>query len=176
MTPQPAAPQKKKMSGWSIVLIVLGVGGGCCVVGGGMLAAIAIPNFIKFQARSKQAECKTNLRALYRAERTFFDEKRVFSENAEQVGFVPETKYYAYAMSREGAPAAARDRVHGTLGINGTCPDCTFTAACVGNIDNDPEVDVWSVSTNERTGPGGQMIPAGEVFHEFDDVTDSVPR
>ncbi|HEX9605302.1 MAG TPA: prepilin-type N-terminal cleavage/methylation domain-containing protein, partial [Myxococcales bacterium] len=29
----------------------------------GILAAIAIPNFIKFQARSKQSEAKANLKA-----------------------------------------------------------------------------------------------------------------
>ena len=30
----------------------------------GILAAIAVPNFIRFQARSKQAEAKANLKAL----------------------------------------------------------------------------------------------------------------
>lgn len=31
----------------------------------GILAAIAVPNFIKFQCRSKQSEAKGNLKALY---------------------------------------------------------------------------------------------------------------
>ena len=31
----------------------------------GILAAIAIPNFIKFQCRSKQSEAKTNLKSIY---------------------------------------------------------------------------------------------------------------
>ncbi len=31
----------------------------------GLLASIAIPNFIKFQARSKQSEAKANLKAIY---------------------------------------------------------------------------------------------------------------
>src|ERR1700690_2898460 len=34
----------------------------------GILAAIAIPNFIKFQARSKQSECKTYLKSAFTAE------------------------------------------------------------------------------------------------------------
>ncbi|MBI3622114.1 MAG: prepilin-type N-terminal cleavage/methylation domain-containing protein, partial [Nitrospirae bacterium] len=44
----------------------------------GILAAIAIPNFLRFQAKSKQAEAKTNLGAIgttaesYRAERDFY--------------------------------------------------------------------------------------------------------
>ena len=45
----------------------------------GILAAIAIPNFIKFQARSKQSECKTYLRSAYTAEMSYRVEKNVFS-------------------------------------------------------------------------------------------------
>jgi prepilin-type N-terminal cleavage/methylation domain-containing protein len=41
----------------------------------GILAAIAIPNFIKFQARSKQSEAKSNLKSIFTAERSFFQEK-----------------------------------------------------------------------------------------------------
>jgi type IV pilus assembly protein PilA len=37
----------------------------------GILAAIAIPNFVKFQCRSKQAEAKTNLKALYTAQGSY---------------------------------------------------------------------------------------------------------
>ena len=37
----------------------------------GILAAIAIPNFVKFQCRSKQSEAKGNLKALYVAEESY---------------------------------------------------------------------------------------------------------
>src|SRR6266403_3593243 len=45
----------------------------------GILAAIAIPNFIKFQARSKQSEAKANLKAVFTAQKAFFQEKDRFS-------------------------------------------------------------------------------------------------
>ena len=38
----------------------------------GILAAIAIPNFLKFQAKSKQSEAKTNLGAIYVGQTSFF--------------------------------------------------------------------------------------------------------
>ncbi len=41
----------------------------------GILAAIAIPNFVKFQCRSKQSEAKGNLKALYVAQEAFRGEK-----------------------------------------------------------------------------------------------------
>jgi type IV pilus assembly protein PilA len=37
----------------------------------GILAAIAIPNFVKFQCRSKQSEAKGNLKAMYVAEESY---------------------------------------------------------------------------------------------------------
>jgi type IV pilus assembly protein PilA len=66
----------------------------------GILAAIAIPNFIKFQARSKQAECKSNLRSFFTAERSFFQEKDRYSESINEVGFTPERgNRYAYRVN-----------------------------------------------------------------------------
>jgi len=56
----------------------------------GILAAIAIPSFIKFQARSKQSEAKTNLRALYTAERGFFSDNDTYTSSMAALGFVPE--------------------------------------------------------------------------------------
>src|SRR5438067_3028411 len=55
----------------------------------GIVAAIAIPNFIKFQARSKQSEAKANLKAMYVQEKQFFQEKDTFNSNVSQLGFGP---------------------------------------------------------------------------------------
>ena len=40
----------------------------------GILAMIAIPNFIKFQCRAKQSEAKSNLKALFQAQKSFMSE------------------------------------------------------------------------------------------------------
>jgi type IV pilus assembly protein PilA len=56
----------------------------------GILAAIAIPNFIKFQARSKQGEAKANLKAWFTSERAYLQEKDKYSEDVQTVGFSPE--------------------------------------------------------------------------------------
>nr|AFX67099.1 pilin [Myxococcus sp. 159B07] len=69
----------------------------------GILAAIAIPNFIKFQARSKQSEAKTNLKALYTAQKSFFSEKDRYSNFANEIGFAPERgNRYGYRVSAAG--------------------------------------------------------------------------
>ena len=63
----------------------------------GILAAIAIPNFIKFQARSKQSEAKANLKAAFTAEKAYLQEKDNYSIYINIVGFTPErNNRYAY--------------------------------------------------------------------------------
>jgi hypothetical protein len=38
------------------------------------------------------------------------------------------------------------------LGIEGTCPDCQLVVGCIANLDDDPDVDVWTISTKDRPG------------------------
>jgi type IV pilus assembly protein PilA len=66
----------------------------------GILAAIAIPNFIKFQARSKQGEAKANLKAWFTTERAYLQEKDKYEEDIKIIGYAPERgNRYAYYFS-----------------------------------------------------------------------------
>jgi type IV pilus assembly protein PilA len=56
----------------------------------GILAAIAIPNFIKFQAKSKQTEAKANLKAVFTAQRSQYQEHDKYLTNVGELGFSPE--------------------------------------------------------------------------------------
>jgi type IV pilus assembly protein PilA len=62
----------------------------------GILAAIAIPNFIKFQAKSKQSEAKANLKAVFTAQRSQYQEHDMYLSNVGELGFSPErgNRYY----------------------------------------------------------------------------------
>jgi type IV pilus assembly protein PilA len=69
----------------------------------GLLAALAIPNFLKFQARAKTSEAKTNLKALYTAQRSFFAEHDAYATAFDSVGFAPERgNRYAYWIAATG--------------------------------------------------------------------------
>src|SRR5437016_4407621 len=83
----------------------------------GILAAIAIPNFVKFQARSKQAEARANLKAMFAAEKSFFQEKDRFSSIVVEAGFTPErNNRYAYFLD----PSAVKDDRSGPTATTST--------------------------------------------------------
>jgi len=55
----------------------------------GLLAAIAIPNFIKFQARSKVSEVRMNLKGMYTAQKAYYQNQDSFN-TFDLVGYQPE--------------------------------------------------------------------------------------
>jgi hypothetical protein len=129
------------------------------------MAAIAIPNFIKFQARSKQAECKTNLKAWYTGQRTYFAEKDTYSTSIQEVGFMPERRNrYAYFAgpgpvedrSTKGAQLVVGAQGIGvdTLGIS-TARAITFeqrpegVGSMVGIQGDCPECDITLVCAGQ---------------------------
>jgi hypothetical protein len=178
----PAYAARKVMA---IIVIVMGV---AYVPVVGILAAIAIPNFIKFQAKSKQSECKTSLRMAYSAQKATHAEKDVYLTDPAAIGFSVLQNRYLYRLDADGAlesvglaparspetpvgalEAAIPASLRAELGVRGECPECEVTMACAGNIDNDDTIDVWSVSTADRT-IDGEQVPAGTPFNHVDDT------
>jgi type IV pilus assembly protein PilA len=114
----------------------------------GILAAIAIPNFIKFQARSKQSEPKANLKALFTAQRAYFSEKDSYNSTVGDIGFNPErgNRYFlatgcatltqrtvAQESSTTGDCGFAVDVFKGYLAITtGSIANATESAATAG--------------------------------------------
>jgi type IV pilus assembly protein PilA len=89
------SPLKKLVRGFTLIELMIVV----AIIG--ILAAIAIPNFIKFQARSKQSECKSNLKAVFTAERSYFQEKDNYSSCIRKFGFAPERgNRYHYKVNK----------------------------------------------------------------------------
>jgi type IV pilus assembly protein PilA len=82
----------------------------------GILAAIAIPNFIKFQCRSKQSEAKGNLKALYVAEESYRAEADLYvdcsttacgANGTNVIGYNPKGNKIRYSYQVATATATA---------------------------------------------------------------------
>ena len=82
----------------------------------GILAAIAIPNFVRFQARARQSEVHGNLKSLFTGLRTQQRKPPVTSAGPEEgairgTGFAPERgNRYTYQLSSACAVATSEDR------------------------------------------------------------------
>jgi len=130
----------------------------------GILASIAIPNFLKYQARSRQSEAKSNLAAVFVSETSFYGENARYG-SFNEVGFTlasssgATTNRYSYRSPASGGAATSS----GTPGIDfipaavgGNTPENTvhqsgagggsFTATATGNIDVDPTPDEWHIN------------------------------
>ncbi len=154
----------------------------------GVVAAIAVPNFMAFNTRARGAECRTALRSAYSMARAQFAEKDAYTLDAAELLPAAANRRYVYVLGPKAehlVPATHRDAAvdpnearatvsrFAAVGLVGRCPDCAVTFACAGNIDSDPDLDVWSVSTGDRKTLTGVSIAPGEVFHHADDATDA---
>ena len=140
----------------------------------GILAAIAIPNFLRYQAKSRQAEAKTNLGAMFVAETSYFGERNRYGSLGEvgyalagssnrytylappDLGNGPPSSCAAINLSTSCIPSQTPDTTAdsaGTSGVatavaadgsGGTVP--AFTAIAYGNVDNDVTRDRWMVN------------------------------
>jgi type IV pilus assembly protein PilA len=66
----------------------------------GILAAIAIPNFLTYQCKTKQSEAKTLLRNIRISQEIYFVRKNTYADDIDHIGFIS-TKgdsRYTYAI------------------------------------------------------------------------------
>ena len=146
----------------------------------------------KATMRTPQSEAVANLKALFTAEKAFFQEKDRYSTLVNEVGFsIERGNRYRYVLTVN--PASLQDRSTAVIvgqstdeGISedtfkfppigstitqGPCAGSppwgitngpTFTGAAYGNIDGDNTLDVWTISTVSRA-LSGSNCDAGNV-------------
>lgn len=122
----------------------------------GILAAIAVPNFMKFQARSRQSEAKTNLGSWSTGAKAYFAEYNTYDCGA--CGFeVDGMNRYGYSLNGSAAIASnpksggltACDPATGKSAKGG--PTTKPTGFASGNIDADTLCDEWTYSMVDST-------------------------
>lgn len=143
---------KKMQKGFTLIELMIVV----AIIG--ILAAIAIPNFIKFQARSKQAESKANLKAIYTAQKAYYQEKDSYDERVGQIGFTPErNNRYTYRLG--ATDAALVDRTNAA--------DGAVTGGVIGVASNGYNADAFKgyiVVTHAPVLTGVQTGSTGGFF------------
>jgi len=127
----------------------------------GILAAIAIPNFLKFQAKARQSEAKTNLASIATAEIAYFAEKTTWGDTFDIIGWSPQgDAKYKYDIG-DATTLGSTNCNNGSTGCADDCqlggddpgvdPVVGFTATAEGNVDGDTVTDCWGI--NQQKDP-----------------------
>ncbi|MGH7255699.1 MAG: type IV pilin protein [Nitrospirales bacterium] len=135
----------------------------------GILAAIAIPNFLRYQAKARQSEARLNLGGIFVVEVSYFGEQSRFG-SFDEIGFslAGSSNRYSYRGPNDGGTAgcaatgaaATACYIPTGLGTGGQSADNSvvpsaasalsgsvgFTATAVTDLDNDPTLDEWHVN------------------------------
>jgi type IV pilus assembly protein PilA len=131
----------------------------------GILAAIAIPNFLRYQAKSRQAEVKTNLGGVFVAETSYFGEQSRFGSFGEiGFGLAGTSNRYTYRSPADGGNAVCASygsaltacyiaagtgtvtAENAVVASGASTNPVGFTATGTANLDNDPTIDQWHVN------------------------------
>ena len=166
----------------------------------GIVASIAIPSFIKMQAKAKQSECKANLKSIAVAQRMSVEDEgegMLTLQDLQNQGILEDEELlYTYVLGdppqfdgdEANSVRGSVSKGHGAKpedlikripplaggvrpGAIGDCEhECDFTAVCIGQLDSDDDLDVWSIHTAARKAPDGSTIEAYQPYHEKDDA------
>lgn len=113
----------------------------------GILAAIAIPNFQRFQAKSRQAEARINLGSIFSGQMAFFSLNSRFGTFSE-IGFYSSeerARIYTYTDGVDVQPGKAGAQAYPGA-IVAVFDSTGFTATAAGTIANNGLVDGWYVN------------------------------
>jgi len=141
----------------------------------GILAAIAIPNFIRFQLKAKSSEGKTNLAAIRTAEESYFSEFGTYVSAAASPNIAPDSMKQTFVD--EGACPDCFDRIgwapEGTVffnyavGVGNSGAD--YLASAEADIDNDDDEQLWGYSKGTVDGQahaGGETCTDANATNE----------
>jgi type IV pilus assembly protein PilA len=132
----------------------------------GILAAIAIPNFLRFQLKAKSSEGKTNIAAIRTAEQSYYSEFGTYVSTANATPNSPPTS----AKQAFGSPDPGLDRIGWSpegqvyfnymVGIDGGGIGTAFMASAEADIDANGTSQVWGYHR-----PANSSTPAVPGVH-----------
>ena len=116
----------------------------------GILAAIAIPNFLRFQLKSKTSEGKVNLAAIRTAEESYLAEFGIYvAESSQQPNAVPITTKQAWPnpapVGFDTIGWAPEGNVYFVYSVNVQAgPPQQYTATADADLDGDGVLQGWA--------------------------------
>ena len=114
---------RKRFHGFSLMEVMI------VVVIIGILAALAYLNLEKYLKRVRQTEAKTNLSAIYTAQKIYFTLYQSYTKDINELDLSMAQGLYTYTIQEASTS--------------------TFKAQAEGNIDDDDALDIWTIDQNK---------------------------
>ena len=115
---------RKRFHGFSLMEVMI------VVVIIGILAALAYPNLEKYLKRARQTEAKTNLSAIYTAQKIYFTLHQSYADDINKLDLsLVQGDPYTFTMEASTS---------------------TFKAQAEGNIDDDAALDTWTIDQDKN--------------------------
>ena len=122
----------------------------------GLLSSVAIPNFKKYQSRSKISEAKLQLSAAYTAEQSFFSDFNFYYNCFPYMGFDPgpeiSNRYYAIGIDQVAVVATSAYISAVNSGLDSSSSGCPVNNSSLKG----------STSTGVRSSNRATWFPAGK--------------
>ena len=114
---------RKRFHGFSLMEVMI------VVVIIGILAALAYPTLEKYLKIARQTEAKTNLSAIYTAQKIYFTLNQSYTKDINELDLSLAQGLYTYTIQDASTS--------------------TFKAQAEGNIDDDEALDIWTIEQNK---------------------------
>ena len=106
----------------------------------GILAALAYPNLEKYLKRARQTEAKTNLSAIYTAQKIYFSLHQSYVDDINELDLsLAQGDLYTFTMEASTS---------------------TFKAQAEGNIDDDDALDIWTIDQDKNLSKDNDNVTA----------------
>lgn len=135
----------------------------------GILAAVAVPQYSKFQNKARQSEAKSDLGAIYTVEKTYQSENGTFSPCLVNIGYSRTTAgstYYAVGFGLDVTPPATPQPC---TGLAAGTSHWSATKALVGTaVSAIPGGNSSWAQTGFTAAAAGSLVGAGNDIWKID--------